>query len=75
MCAKNLVVLRRQQNRVTSAMMVALLCFLLTLFASPFKSKADFCTPTGTSEMASVCYLLAAAQMSLYALGQEENER
>jgi hypothetical protein len=30
----------KRPNRLTSAAMIALLCFFLTLFASPFKSKS-----------------------------------
>jgi hypothetical protein len=32
----------KRPNRLTSAAMIALLCFFLTLFASPFKSKSRY---------------------------------
>ena len=40
MCTENSLRFDLMINRLTSATMVALFCFLLTLFASPFKSKA-----------------------------------
>ena len=40
MCTENSVRLEQVANRLTSAMMIALFSFCLTLFVSPFKSKS-----------------------------------
>ena len=39
-CTENFIRIDYVTNRLTSAAMIALLCFFLTLFASPFKSKS-----------------------------------
>src|SRR5437016_1297886 len=40
-CTKNLILVDYVTNRLTSTAMIALLCFFLTLFTSPFKSKSQ----------------------------------